>query len=267
MLFLGLVSCALWPTSVARALAAKDTKTVKKQFMFSSLSFAMRNIVPYFWGIGAFVLIMKTPELKGVFFPTDPNVEALNSLYALPVFMGRILPPVLIGVLTAAMLAAFMSTHDSYFLCWSSVLSNDVIAPIMGEERVKKNKVLITRFLIVLIGVAIFVVSFMFDLKQDLWDYMAVTGAIYFSGAFALLVGGLYWKGASTFGASLALIAGCLAVFGLDDLRNWMGIGLERFPWLTSQIVGISVIVLAMVAMVAGSLLVPDKEPHKTINA
>ena len=106
---------------------------VKKQFMFASASYAIRNIVPYFWGICAFVLIMKAPQLQEAFFPKAEGAQALDSLYALPVFLGRILPAGLVGIITAAMIAAFMSTHDSYFLCWSSVITNDIIVPLKGE--------------------------------------------------------------------------------------------------------------------------------------
>jgi SSS family solute:Na+ symporter len=271
MAFLGLVSCALWPTAVARALAAKSELTVRRQFTFASLSFAIRNIVPYFWGIAAFVLILQTPDLMQTFFPEgypppeQAAIEPADSLYAMPVFLGRILPAGLLGIISAAMIAAFMSTHDSYFLCWSSVITNDVVAPLVGELTQRK-KVLLTRLLIVLIGGSVFTVSLGFPLREDLWDYMAVTGAIYFSGAFALLVAGLYWKSASRFGATLALLAGCLAVFGLETVRLWIlhkGVGLsEEFvtETLSSERVGIGVILLTTLCMVAGSLIWPDKD-------
>ncbi len=270
MAVLGLVGCALWPTSVARALAAQSDKVVKRQFMFASASYALRGIVPYFWGIGAFVLVMKTPDLMLAFFPggypPPEGAQGLDTLYALPVFMGRILPAGLIGIITAAMLAAFMSTHDSYFLCWSSVITNDIIAPLARGELTQKTRVALTRVLIFLIGVAIFIVSFAFPIREDLWDYMAVTGAIYFSGAFALLTGGLYWKRASSTGAVMAILMGCLAVFGLGAIRDGVLCSLLGFSQATSDIfsserVGIGTIVLTMLAMVIGSLLFPDKNP------
>ena len=40
--FLGIVNCALWPTAVARALAMESTAAVRKQFTWSSVSFAIR---------------------------------------------------------------------------------------------------------------------------------------------------------------------------------------------------------------------------------
>jgi len=275
MIFMGLASCALWPTSVARALAAESERTVRRQFTLASVSYAIRAIIPYFWGICAFVLIVKTPDLAKAFFPADPGAEAADSLYAMPVFLGRLLPAGLIGVITAAMLAAFMSTHDSYFLCWSCVITNDVVGPIMalrGHELSQRAQVLLTRILILLVGVFIFLISFFFPLREDLWDYLAVTGAIYFAGSFAVLIGGLYWKRASSTGAVLATCVSCFAVFGLRAVQDGFVrlIGLtplarlielspETLEPFTSERVGLATIALAVVVMIVGSLLFRDR--------
>jgi SSS family solute:Na+ symporter len=123
MAMLGLVSCAIWPTAVARALAMESTQAVKRQYMWSSASFMIRFLIPCFWGICAFVYFSEqAPELGTLFIPTEGGVETANNLYAMPIFLGRILPAGLVGLITAAMIAAFMSTHDSYLLCWSSVI-------------------------------------------------------------------------------------------------------------------------------------------------
>ena len=138
----GLVSCAIWPTSVQRALAAKSPKTVKKQFSFGAVSFMIRFLIPCFWGICAFVWLHKiggsVTESKEILLPGSP--EAVSNLYAMPIFMGNILPAGFVGLISAAMLAAFMSTHDSYLLCWSSVITQDVIAPIMGDKLTSKKE-------------------------------------------------------------------------------------------------------------------------------
>ena len=272
MAFMGLVNCALWPTAVARALACDSEVTVKRQYMWSSISFAIRNIVPYFWGICAFVWIIGHPDLNTVFFP-ESGEGGLDSLYAMPVFLGRLLPVGIIGILTAAMIAAFMSTHDSYLLCWSSVLSNDVLKPIMGPSLTDKGAVLATRVFVVLIGLCILMISFVFPLREDLWDYMAVTGAIYFTGAFAVLAGGLYWKRASRAGAICALFAGGTAVLGLGAVQHVLlsilGFSEERIPEImetfTGARVGLFTVALTVVVMIAASLLLPDKQQESEV--
>ncbi|MDA0750553.1 MAG: sodium:solute symporter family protein [Verrucomicrobia bacterium] len=262
----GLVSCAIWPTAVARALAMESTKAVKKQYMWSSLSFMIRFIIPYFWGICALVYFTTSaPDLQELFLPTDPNVEPVNNLYAMPIFLGRVLPVGLIGIITAAMIAAFMSTHDSYLLCWSSVITQDIIAPIRGKNFSTASRIKWTRILIVVIGLYILYWGLIYEGGDDIWDYMAVTGAIYFTGAFSLLIGGLYWKGASSTGAFLALLSGMTALLGLDPVQRLVGLKWvdpktnEDVQYLSGDEVGLMTVAFTMVVFVAGSLLFPDK--------
>jgi len=289
MCFLGLVSCGIWPTSVARALAAESPRTVKKQYMFASVSFLIRFLIPYFWGICAFVFIMThDAQLKELFFPAAEGAEAFDNLYAMPIFLGRILPPVIIGIISAGMIAAFMSTHDSYLLCWSSVLTQDVIAPMFGGRLSGKTRILLSRVLIVVIGLYVLYWGLLYQGEEDVWDYMAVTGAIYFTGAFALLAGGLYWKRASSTGAVLALLAGSSAVLGLTPVQARAGRVLtylggysdglralfSRLPSVSpspldpavlevsipSARVGLTSIAVTLAVMIVGSLLFPDRD-------
>ncbi len=288
MCFMGLAGCAIWPTSVARALAAESPATVKKQFMWGAVSYLIRALIPMFLGIGALVFVMTCDaELKGLFFPGEGGAEPVDNLYAMPIFLGRILPPVVIGIISAGMIAAFMSTHDSYLLCWSSVLTQDVVIPIIGRDLSPRTRIWMTRFFIVVIGLYVLYWGLLYEGEEDVWDYMAVTGAIYFAGAFALLTGGLYWKKASSTGAILALLAGSVAVLGLSPVQAIVGqvftyissvvpalTGLfvmlpgvsadETNPAtlvvkLTTERVGLTSIAATIVAMVVGSLLFPDK--------
>ncbi len=254
----GLVSCAIWPTAVARALAAESPKTVKKQYMWASVSFLIRFLIPYFWGICALVMIWKAPDLKALFFPGEEAVaagaEPMSNLYAMPIFMGRLLPAGLIGIVSAGMLAAFMSTHDSYLLCWSSVLTQDVVNPILGEKLSAKTRILLTRVFIVIIGLYVLYWGLVYKGKDDIWDYMAVTGAIYSAGAFALLLFGLYWKRASSTGAFAALLAGLSAILGLGPVKEAVGLG-----EFSGARIGLISVMLVVTVMVVFSLLFPDK--------
>ncbi len=276
--FLGLVSCGIWPTSVARALAMDSPRAVKRQYMFASISYLIRFLIPYFWGICAFVFIMQTAELTELFFPAGypppgempKGVEALDDLYAMPLFLSRILPMGIIGIITASMVAAFMSTHDSYLLCWSSVLTQDVVAPIsesLGHPIQPRTRLTLTRVLIVTIGLYVLYWGLIYQGENDIWDYMAVTGAIYFTGAFALLLGGLYWRRASSTGAFLALLTGIVAILGLMPVQDGLGhlLTLLLQPQepivveIPSARVGLISIAATTTVMFVGSLLFPDR--------
>jgi SSS family solute:Na+ symporter len=253
MFFLGLVSCAVWQTAVIRACAAESIQVVKKLYIWSSIGFLIRFLLPYFFGICAFVFIVQRGPLRGIFLPEGTQASSDVLLMAMPVLLSQILPVGLIGIVSAGMLAAFMSTHDSYLLCWSSVLTQDVVAPWFKNGLSSKARLLLTRIFIVAIGIFILIWGLWYDLGQDLWDYMAISGAIYFTGAIALLVFGIYWKRASQVGAYLALICGFGAILGLKPVQTMLGID------VSSEIVGLTVIACATTSMVVGSLIFPNR--------
>lgn len=243
-----------------RACAAVNTKVVKRLYIWSSIGFLIRSMIPQFLGICALVYFANHAAGNAYFLDLDALSETektARTMLAMPVFLGQILPAGLIGLVGAGMLAAFMSTHDSYLLCWSSVLTQDVVAPCMASSMSTRARITLTRVFIAVIGVFLLVWSLWYPLGQDLWDYMAVTGAIYFSGALALLSFGIYWKRASTTGAYLSLIAGSFALLGLKPVKNALGIE------LSTEAIGLSAIALCLVCMLVGSLVFPDSKPQR----
>lgn len=252
MAFTGMVSCAIWPTAVARALSAESPGVVRRLYMWSSLGFLVRFLIPYLWGICALAYVAADPVLTAAFLPADGG-DGVSNLYAVPVFLGRVLPAGLLGVLLAGMLAAEMSTHDSYLLSWSSVLTQDVVAPLTGDRMSPRARIRLTRVFMALIAVYLIYWGMVYRGRDDIWDYMAVSGAIYFTGAFALLALGLYWKRASSGGALLALACGGTALLGLSPVQDLLGL---RIP---SARVGLATVGLTVAAMVLGSLLFPQR--------
>ena len=97
--------------------------------------------------------------------------------------------------------------------------------------------------------------------SQDVWDYLGITGAIYFTGAIVVLTAGLYWKRASRMGARWALFAGLSAVVGLGPVKT--ALGLES---VGPAEIGLGTLALAVVAMVVGSLLFPDRDAEEVVS-
>ncbi len=289
MALLGLVGCAIWPTAVARALAMESPQAVKRQYIWSSISFTIRFLLPYVLGICAFVYVAtEAADLQNL-FPvnaeemSDPS-KGSKVRYAMPIFLGKILPIGILGLISAAMIAAFMSTHDSYLLTWSSVLTQDVVAPLRRQELSNRARIWLTRAFIILIGIFLWLWGVIYPVGEDLWDYMAITGAIYFTGAIPVLIGGLYWKRASSTGAFWSLVVGTSAVLGLAPLRKIVGGFILRLidhapalatekgydeaalAMLTGERVGLFCIAMTMIVFVVGSLLFPDREPTAAIS-
>ena len=243
---------ALWQSGTLRALSAKTPKIAKQLYAWSSISYLARRVIPMLWGICAFIFVSQTPKLLSAFQGPD----ALNSQFGMPVFIAKVLPSGLLGLIAAGMFAAFMSTHDSYLLSWSSVITQDIVAPIKKDKLSDKTRLLITRISIVCIGLFLLMWGLWFEAPVSLWNYMAVTGTIYLAGAFTVVVAGLYWKKASTTGATIALYAGLIAILGIGPWTRG-----DNVPfYLTDKFIGLMTFVIAFLGMVIGSLLFPDKQ-------
>ena len=240
-LILAFVSAVVWPTAITRALTMKDSNTIKKQYIWSSISFLIRFMIPCFIGICAVVYFSE-------------NHNEINSLSLMPQYLREILPIGVLGFVTAGMLSAFMSTHDSYLLCWSTIITNDIIEPLYGKEISSKNKINISRFIIFLLGLYILYWGLFYNGSDSIWTYLSITGAVYFSGAIAVLILGLYWDRASETGAILALFGGLSALLGLEPIREYFVIDFKP------EQIGLLSILLTFSMMIVGSLLFPQKE-------
>lgn len=256
MFFVGIISCAVWQTAVMRACAAESTAVVKRLYKWSSLGFVIRSVLPMFLGVCALTYAAQDPTLRALFFGSEGELVQGETLKAMPVFLSQILPVGIIGLVGAGMLAAFMSTHDTYLLCWASVLVEDVVAPLSRKPLSQSTRLWLTRGFLVLIAAFLLGWSMWYELGQDLWDYMAVSGAIYFTGAFAVLSGGIYWAKASALGAWLALIAGTCALFGLEPVQHAFGVAdlIEEHGWSSAHI-GLATVILSLLGLCVGSLL------------
>ncbi|RAP33160.1 hypothetical protein DID75_03020 [Candidatus Marinamargulisbacteria bacterium SCGC AG-410-N11] len=246
----GLVSCAIWPTAVQRALIIKTPEDVKTQYKWSAVTFMIRFLIPNFLGICALVYCWRSDIWNTVFF-TD---KTMSSLYAFPIFLSELLPVGVLGLVTAALVAAFMSTHDSYLLCWSSVITQDIIGPLRRKALSVSQTIWVTRLCIVLIGLYILYWGLWYQGTEDIWDYLAITGAVYFTGAFTVLVGGLYWKKASSTGAVMALLCGFFALLGLGPIQQMLSL-----PIVGGDVIGLCTVAVCIVVFVLGSLLFPDR--------
>ncbi|MCB9906756.1 MAG: sodium:solute symporter family protein [Planctomycetes bacterium] len=265
MFFIGIISCAVWQTAVMRACAAESTAVVRRLYRWSSLGFVIRSVLPQFLGISAMAYLVQNPDLRAVFFDAQGGIVQGKSLEAMPVFLSQILPAGAIGLVGAGMLAAFMSTHDTYLLCWASVLVEDVVAPLRKGQLSQRARLLLTRLFLVAIAAFLLIWSMWYQLSQDLWDYMAVSGAIYFTGAFAVLATGIYWKRASALGAWLALLLGTSAILGLRGVQQAFGLEtVFQNHGIEGSHIGLAAVGLSLFGMLIGSLLSPGSAPPAT---
>jgi len=250
-----------WAPEASRALTARNPEVAKRTFLLAAPGQFARLGIPALWAIAAFTLVAQSPGLTAYFFPNGIENDAVNAAQAMPLALGMIVPTGFLGLLVAGLLAAFMSTHDSYLLCWSSVITRDVISPLRKEKMSDKQQIRITRISIVCIGLFLLLWGIWYELPPSVWTYMAVTGTIYLSGAGVVLLGGIYWKKGSSTGALATLLAGLVAVAGLflEPLNEALSGLLNMEVAISSYQIGFFNYIFCAIVFVGVSLIFPDK--------
>ena len=137
--------------------------------------------------------------------PTDAMAAEVRA----PAAARFMLPPILLGLFSMALVGAFLSTNDTYLHSWGTILVQDVILPMRGDRPLSaRTHVWALRGGIGLVAVFAFVFSSLYTPNQYVSMFLALTGAIFVGGAGAVIIGGLYWKRGSTPAAWAALTAG-----------------------------------------------------------
>jgi len=267
-----------WQTQISRVLSARDETTARRIYRRSAFYFVGRFALPGLWGAAALVYFSQHGGL-----PHD--LQGLSSddasLRATPAFLGLILPTGFIGLLLAAALAAEMSTDSGYLLTWATVIYNDLVLPCIKRPLPQRSRLLITRLLVLALGVFLLFYGLWYKMPGNAWDYLAVTGQIYLASVFTLLVAALYWQRATAQGAFAALSLGAIGPLSFlflnllasqaSDLaahppsapsliQEWLLRFHQTFPGAGSippAAAGVSSFALAFLGMILGSLLSP----------
>jgi len=144
----------------------------------------------------------------------DTKIE--KSQLTVPLVLLQFLPVGLIGGFAAVMLAAFISTHDTYLHSWGTIFVQDVYMPLTKKKLSPEKHIRILRVSIIGVAVFIFLFSLLFEQTQYILLFFAITSAIFAGGGGAVIVFGLYWKRGTTAGAWSAIIAGAsISIIGI----------------------------------------------------
>jgi SSS family solute:Na+ symporter len=280
-----------WQTTIARLLAAKDTRTGRQVYTRTSFFFVCRWMIPGLWGIAALATFgwhpldnlsrkdvaaipaalqekidaspvgkplatLSAAEAARIPAPVVAHLEDA-SLHAMPAFLSTFVPVGLMGLLIAAMLAADMSTDSSYMLSWGSVIYNDILAPFRKSAWSHSRALLWNRWIVALIGLYLFLFGLLYHIEGNVWAYLLLTGSIYLSSMSVLLIACCYWSRANNWGALGAIILG-----GAVPIAH---LTMEKIPAtaelaarIGKDMAGIGAFIAAAVGMIIGSLLKPS---------
>jgi SSS family solute:Na+ symporter len=133
-LFLVGLTYVVGPDMYSRLFCAKDAKTAQISVFWSALLIIPFAFIITLIGMGAFAL-----------FPNIPSEQAFPSL------LTGVLPPLVAGIVLAALVSAVMSTASATLLSASTILSVDIIGYFKKQTQEQKSLVL-SRWGVIIIG-------------------------------------------------------------------------------------------------------------------
>jgi len=203
-----------WAPNMIRGQSAKDPNEAKVMMLLSYLRVGFGVALFCFVPIACFAFMNlpifneKASAIREVIEQIgNPNVR---SQMVVPMFLSHILPAGMFGFFVAGMLAAAISSFDTYILTWSSVFVQDIVMPLRKKPLKPKHHLLLLKIAVIVIALFSYFFGMLYTETDFILMFMMVTAAIYTAGAGAVILGALYWKKGTTAGAWSAMISGCV---------------------------------------------------------
>lgn len=197
-----------WAPAMQKISAASNPREARLiMLLFNLRIFATSGM--FFCGLAAFAAYT-LPEFKylGIAEIVSTIEPAFQKQMIAPILLTKVLPVGIMGLLFAGMMAAFISTNDSYLLTWAGIIIQDVVYPLRKKKLERKQHLRMLRITVLIIGVLIYIFGIFYKGSEAIVIFQFLTGALYTAGAGTLIMLGLYWRRGNTAGAYAALSIG-----------------------------------------------------------
>lgn len=247
--FLKVVSTLSWglgyfgvPQVLLRFMAIRKSGELKKSRRIATVWVIISLSVAVFLGL-----------VGRVIYPT----ELLTSSTAENIFIvisTNLLPPLIAGIAMAGILAATISSSDSYLLIAASAVSKNIFQGIFKKDATDKQVMVISR--ITLLVVAAIGIIIALDENSVIFTIVSFAWAGFGATFGPLLLFSLFWKRMTRAGAIAGMLSGAATVFIWNLLVRPLGGAFDIYELLPAFLVSCIVIVVV-------SLL--TKEPEEEI--
>lgn len=203
--------------AVQRYFAAKDMHVAKKGSFFCAIIMGLYGFVPAIIGL---VALAKFPGIN------PNNAMATAAL--------NFCPPILGGLVLAAVCAATMSSASGNMIAVSTLFTNDIYKRYLKKDASSESLVFISKAVIVVIG---FISLGIALTNTQVIPLLVFAFTIRSAGPFAALIFGLLYKKSTVGSGKLSLIFGSIAAFIWQYLGEPYGIMSVVFGSVVSTIV------------------------------
>ena len=201
---------ASWAPSMQKVSSAASPKDARMMMLLYNLRIFSSAGMTYA-GLAA-IAVMTLPQFAdlGVAEAVSKLSVQEQAQMAAPFLLARVLPVGIMGLMFAGMMAAFISTNDSYLLTWAGIVIQDVIYPLRKKPLERRRHLWLLRITVLLIGIFVYLFGIFYQGTEAIVIFQQLTGAIYMTGAGTIIILGLYWRRGNYYGAYASLLIGSL---------------------------------------------------------
>ena len=224
------------PAYLVRAFSAKNISSIRIALGIGTLA----NVLC----IGAGVVIGMAARII-----LGEGIKPYDNVF--PAMVVNLFHPIFGGFVIAAIIAAIMSTADSFLLVSGVTISRDFYQRYINPEATQAQLIRVSQWTTLIVGAAGLILALTYS-KGVMLLGAYVFGTVA-AGFFVPLYIGLFWRRANNFGGCLAIVVGFLGTF---LFTYW-----KVFPKIHPIIIGV---ILSAIAYVIGTYLTkPDPERTK----
>lgn len=163
---------------------------------------AISGVYCVFYGIAGAVIGMCAKVLL-------PEIASRDQVFSSMVLLA--LPPGLSGLVTAAALAAIMSTASGTLIATATVVDKDIFETLRQVEQGAKAEVKRSRLFLLILGLIAIILA---CLMNDVVAALTVAYDILVGGLLVAIVGGLFWRRGNIQGAMASMVCGVCVTLG-----------------------------------------------------
>ena len=156
-------------------------------------------------------------------FPAEASLATSSGAETVFIVLSQsLLPPVLAGVIMAGILAATISSSDSYLLIAASAFSKNIYEGILKKNKADDKKVMrISRIVLLLIALVGMVIAW--DEDSVIFNIVSFAWAGFGATFGPVMLFSLFWKRINRAGAIAGMLSGGIMVFVWNLLLKPMG--------------------------------------------
>ncbi len=258
---LNIISTMAWglgyfgmPQVLIRFMAIRNAKEIKTSRIIAIIWVTISMGVAVFLGIMGRVIFPDAVDLSSQ--SLAENVFIKLSITLLPAFLA--------GLCLVGILAAAMSSADSYLLITASSIIQDIYKGIFNKNA--DDKLLIKLSKIVLVAVSIISILIAWDRNSVIFKVVSFAWAGFGATFGPIILFSLFWKRTTKEGAIVGIIFGGLMVFIWALLIKPIGGILGIYELLPAFIVGaVSIFIVSLFTKKPNATILEEFEKAKTL--